>query len=75
MMPSMLGAAKNILDDLRTEWIAMSPGDHMAYLEAGNKIHPIGQNPDKATAELLGRLKQNGSEVQGWLVHLPSESK
>ena len=37
----------NILDDLRAEWIAIkeSLGDHIAYLEAGNKIHPIGQEP------------------------------
>ena len=24
---------------------------HIAYLEAGNKIHPIGQDPDEATTE------------------------
>src|ERR1700693_6190262 len=68
------GAAMNILDDLRAEWIAIrkSLGDHIAYLEAGNKIHPIGQDPDKATTEFLLRLKQYHSEVQGWLVHLPS---
>ena len=66
----------NILDDLRAEWIAIrkSLGEHIAHLEAGNKIHPIGQNPDEATVELLGRLKQYRSDVQGWLVHLPSES-
>ena len=76
MMPSMLGAAMNILDDLRAEWIAIrKSGDHIAYLEAGRKIHPIGQNSDEATTELLGRLKQYRSEVQGWLVHLPSESE
>ena len=29
----------NVLDDLRAEWIAIrkSLGDHIAYLEAGNK--------------------------------------
>jgi hypothetical protein len=42
-----------------------SLGDHIAFLEAGNKIHPIGQNSDEATIELLGRLKQYRSEVQG----------
>jgi hypothetical protein len=65
----------NILDDLRAEWIAIrkSLGDHIAYLEAGNKIHPIGQDPDEATTEFLVRLKQYRSAVQGWLVHLPSE--
>jgi hypothetical protein len=70
------GAAMNILDDLRAEWIAIrkSLGDHIAYLEAGNKIHPIGQDPDEATTEFLIRLKQYRLEVQGWLVHLPSES-
>jgi hypothetical protein len=64
-----------ILDDLRAEWIAVrkSLGDHIAFLETGNKIHPIGQDSDEATTELLGRLKKYRSEVQGWLVHLPSE--
>jgi hypothetical protein len=72
-----IGAAMNILDDLRAEWIAIrkSLGDHIAYLEAGNKIHPIGQDADEATTEFLVRLKQYRSEVQGWLVHLPSESE
>jgi hypothetical protein len=71
------GAAMNILDDLRAEWITLrkSLGDHIAYLEAGHKIHPIGQDSDEATTEFLGRLKQYRSEVQGWLVHLPSESE
>jgi hypothetical protein len=71
------GAAMNILDDLRAEWIAVrkSLGDHIAYLEAGNKIHPVGQDPNEATIEFVGRLKQYRSEVQGWLVHLPSEGK
>jgi hypothetical protein len=71
------GAAMNILDDLRAEWIAIrkSLGDHIAYLEVGNKIHPIGQDPDEATTEFLVRLKQYRSEVQGWLVNLPSESE
>ena len=65
----------NILDDLRAEWIAIrkSLGDHIAYLEAGNKIHPIGQSHDEATAEFLVQSKRYRSEVQGWLVHLPSE--
>jgi len=65
----------NILDDLLAEWIAIrkSPGDHIAYLEAGNKIHPIAQDPNEATIEFVGRLKQYRSEVEGWLVHLPSE--
>ena len=69
------GAVMNILDDLRAEWIAIrkSLGDHIAYLEAGNKIHPIDQDPDEATIEFLVRLKQYRSEVEGWLVHLPSE--
>ena len=67
----------NILDDLRAEWIAVrkSLGDHIAYLEAGNKIHGIGRDSDEATTELLGRLKQYRSDVQGWLVHLPSGSE
>jgi hypothetical protein len=67
----------NILDDLRAEWIAIrkSLGDHIVYLEAGNKIHPIGRDPDEATAEFLIQLKQYRSEVQSWLVHLPSESE
>jgi hypothetical protein len=71
------GAAMNILDDLRAEWIAIrkSLGDHIAYLAAGNKIHPIGQDPDDATPEFLVRLKQYRSEVQGWLVHLPTEGE
>jgi hypothetical protein len=57
----------NILDDLRAEWIAMrkSLGDHIAYLEAGNKIHPIDQDPNEATIEFVGRLKQYRSDVEG----------
>jgi hypothetical protein len=65
----------NILDDLRAEWIAMrkSLGDHIAYLEAGNKIHPIDQEADEATTEFVARLKQYRLEVEGWLVQLPTE--
>ena len=71
------GAAMNFLDDLRAEWIAIrkSLGDHIAYLEAGNKIHPIDQDPNEATAEFLERLWQYRSEVEGWLVHLPSQGE
>ena len=49
----------NILDDLRAEWIAIrkSLGDHIAYLEAGNKIHPIGQDPDEATDRVPGSVE------------------
>jgi len=77
MMSSLREAPMNILDDLRAEWIAVrkSLGDHIAYLEAGNKIHPIGQDPDEATAEFLVRLKHYRSEVQGWLVQLPTEGE
>jgi hypothetical protein len=55
----------NVLDDLRAEWNAIrkSLGDHIAYLEAGNKIHPISRDTHE---------KQYRSEVEGWLVHLPS---
>ena len=62
----------NFLDDLRAEWIAIrkSLGDHIAYLEAGNKIHPIDRDPNEATTEFLARLKHYRSEVEGWLVHL-----
>ena len=65
----------NTLDDLRAEWIEVrkSLSRHITYLEAGNKIRPIGQDPDKASAELLERLKQYRAEVQKWLAHLPSE--
>ena len=71
------GAAMNFLDDLRAEWIAIrkSLGDRIAYLEAGNKIHPIDQDPNEATTEFLGRLKQYRSEVEGWLIHLPSQGE
>jgi hypothetical protein len=64
----------NVLDGLRAEWITIrkSLGDHIAYLEAGNKIYPIDQDADEATREFLGRLKQYRSEVEGWLVRLPS---
>jgi len=66
----------NTLDDLRAEWIELrtSLSRHIAYLEAGNAIHPIGQDPQQATAELVQRLKQYRAEVQSWLVHLPSEA-
>ena len=65
----------NTLDDLRAEWIAMrkSLGDHIAYLEAGNKIHPIDQEANEATTEFVARLKQYRLDVEGWLVHRPSE--
>ena len=67
----------NVLDDLRAEWIAIrkSLGDHIAYLEAGNKIDPIDQDPNDATIELLERLRQYRSEVKCWLVHLPSQGE
>ena len=71
------GAAMNFLDDLRAEWIAIrkSLGDHIAYLEAGNKIHPIDRDPNEATTEFLARLKHYRSEVEGWLVHLSSQGE
>ena len=71
------GAAMNFLDDLRAEWIAIRKNlrDHIAYLEAGNRIHPIDQDPNEATAEFLQRLRQYRSEVEGWLIHLPSQGE
>ena len=71
------GAAMNFLDDLRAEWIAIrkSLGDHIAYLEAGNRIHPIDQDPNEATTEFLERLRHYRSEVEGWLIHLPSQGE
>ncbi len=67
----------NTLDDLRAEWIEIrkSLTQHIAYLEAGNKIHPIDQDADEATAEFLERLKRYRSEVEEWLVSLPSEAQ
>ncbi len=67
----------NTLDDLRAEWITVrrSLGSHIAYLEAGNRIRPIDQDADQATAELLERLKQYRSQVEGWLAHLPTEAE
>ena len=67
----------NFLDDLRAEWIAIrkSLGDHIACLEAGNRIHPIDQDPNEATTEFLARLRQYRSEVEGWLIHLPSQGE
>jgi hypothetical protein len=67
----------NTLDDLRAEWIEVRKGlaRHIAHLEAGNKIHPIDQDADRATAELLERLKRYRAEVEEWLVHLPSEAR
>ena len=67
----------NILDDLRAEWIEVRKnlGRHIAHLEAGGKIHPHEQNSDQATAELLMRLKEYRSNVQGWLLQLPSEAE
>lgn len=65
----------NVLDDLRAEWIEVRKNlsRHIAHLEAGNKIHPVDQDPEKDTAELLARLKQYHTEVQKWLARLPSE--
>lgn len=67
----------NTLDNLRAEWIEMrrSLAAHIAHLEAGNKIYPIDQDADKATAEFLERLKRYHSELEGWLVRLPSEGR
>jgi hypothetical protein len=67
----------NTLDNLRAEWIEIrkSLGRQIAYFEAGNKIHPIDQDPNKATAEFLKRLKQYRSQVEEWLAHLPSEAE
>jgi hypothetical protein len=47
-------AAMNTLDNLRAEWIdtRRSLGAHIAYLEAGNKIHPIDQ-------DILTRQRRN----------------
>ena len=66
----------NTLDDLRADWIEIrkSLSRHIAYFEAGNKIHPIGQDPDKATEELLVRLRQHRSEVEHWLAQFQSET-
>jgi hypothetical protein len=71
------GGAMNTLDDLRADWIALrkSLGAHITFLEAGGRIHPVGQDPEKATAELLERLKHYRSEVETWLVSLPSEAE
>jgi hypothetical protein len=65
----------NTLDDLRAELIETRKnlGRHIAYLEAGNTIHPIGRNPIEATAEFLEQLKQYRSEVETWLTDLPTE--
>jgi len=67
----------NTLDDLRAQWIETRKNlaHYIAYLEAGNKIHPIDQDSDKATKEFLARLKQYRLEVESWLVHLPSEAE
>lgn len=65
------------LDDLRAEWIQLrkSLEGHIAHLEAGNKIRPIDQDPDQATAAFIERLKRYRAEVTSWLANLPSESK
>ncbi len=67
----------NTLDDLRAQWIETRKNlaHYIAHLEAGNKIHPIDQDSDKATEEFLARLKQYRLEVESWLVHLPSEAE
>ncbi len=67
----------NTLDDLRADWIEIrkSLGRHIAYFEAGNKIHPIGQDSNKATEEFLARLRQCRSEVESWLAHFQSEAE
>jgi hypothetical protein len=66
----------NTLDDLRAEWIELrrNLGRHIAYLEAGNTIHPIGQDPEQATIEFVQRLKRYRVEVESWLAHLPSQA-
>ncbi len=66
----------NTLDNLRAQWIETrkSLAVHIAYLEAGNKIHPINQDANEATANLLERLKRYHSDVQTWLAQLPSET-
>jgi hypothetical protein len=66
----------NTLDDLRAEWIALrkSLSKHIAYLEAGNTIHPIDQDPQRATDEFVQKLKQYRAEVETWLLYLPSQA-
>ena len=66
----------NTLDDLRAEWIELrrSLSRHIADLEAGNIIRPIGQDPEEATIEFVQRLKQYRAEVESWLVHLPTQA-
>ncbi len=67
----------NNLDDLRAEWIELrkSLSRHIAEFEAGERIRPIGQEPGKATEELLIRLRQYRSDVESWLAALPSEAE
>jgi len=49
-------------------------GDHLAAFEAGNKIHPIDQDPDVATAELVQQLRKYHADVEMWLLHLPVQA-
>ncbi len=66
----------NELDTLRAEWIALrkSLGEHIATFEAGNKIHPIDQDPDVATAEFVQQLRKYHADVDMWLMHLPVQA-
>ncbi len=67
----------NTLNNLRAEWIEVrtSLGRHIAHLEAGNEVHPIGQDAGIATKELVERLKRYRLEVGAWLAQLPSEAE
>src|SRR5580658_5505403 len=66
----------NTLNDLRAEWIETRKSlvRHIVAIENGAKIHPIEQDSTLATAELLERLKRYRSEVESWLLHLPTEA-
>jgi hypothetical protein len=73
---ALKGGIMNTLDDLRADWIRTRKtlAVHIEYLESGKKVHPIDQDPDVATAELLTKLREYHAEIQTWLAQLPTEA-
>jgi hypothetical protein len=62
------------INDLRNDWLGarISLGDQIEFLEAGNRIHTLGENPEKATAAWLERLKQDWSLYDQLLIDYPA---
>ena len=77
MLDPEQGGDINTHDNFRADWIEIrkSLGRHIAYFEAGNKIHPRAQGPDKVMEEFLARMRQCRFEAKSWLAHFQSKAE